>query len=721
MLDNEISNVSYPMDFLIEEKLREIGTQYNISSDRLKDDLFQSWALIKAIVQNELDKIQNSIVHISDSNLNRPGFTVKVDNVFGPQHSRSLILIEDQLHKNTLAMSFLKNLFDENLDMKEKNPYDYTFMIDQTNKFIANSIDKKHATDVITKCVADIKSDAEAFMDVVLSHQIEAIESLYRRFFQGVEFYIAYKTVQRIDSNAIHWIFGGRVDLSLTELDRGKKIKKVDMKFSDRHDTVFLSTKRMQASILLTMTPFALTEPSVLNAIDDGEPLVPVLQKVLNGINKETLNTFLLNRESGETYLPSKLLKKNKYRGFLEFEDYQYLYDSDCESTVSNCLAIGVPYKLLPNSANPKVHNLKKIQTWEALRHKMRLQNSILKMFCWPIHLPSEVAPSKEFTDAFSYLIRDLIIGKYKTIAENYRGKNSLYLFDNHPGDTFDRLFEIDKKNGTIFTEESLTFYFHNTMKKAIIGERLNKSLIEAVNIWHRKVATLEAVRAERRLSKMLEAGFKGDLGWPALCKPWVSNDGLYKIIPLTSAEELVEEGNIMDHCVGGYYEGCRKGPGQILSLQSIDGTRIATVQVACNFVVQEKENKISLSIQVPQFKGFHNLHLENPDHHDVLREFLSDVRSGKHAVDVAKLYKFSQLEKPDLNIYNEQPYDPADSESLYAYYKTLLPPNAPDTYDEWWRQSGLEQMFNHVLKEKYMVDKIKPVETTQPKISMSM
>lgn len=91
---------------------------------------------------------------------------------------------------------------------------------------------------------------------------------------------------------------------------------------------------------------------------------------------------------------------------------------------------------------------------------------------------------------------------------------------------------------------------------RAIVGSRSAKSFQEGVGLWHRRVASLSALRHERRAEQP---------GWPPLCQPWRSRCGRFDIVALSSAAELVDEGRALDHCVGGYYDICRRGDTQIL------------------------------------------------------------------------------------------------------------------------------------------------------------
>ena len=86
------------------------------------------------------------------------------------------------------------------------------------------------------------------------------------------------------------------------------------------------------------------------------------------------------------------------------------------------------------------------------------------------------------------------------------------------------------------------------------------KAFQQAAHVWHRRAAAVAALRNENQTDRP---------GWPPLCPPWTSRCGTFEILPLTTAKALVEEGNAHHHCVGTYYDACRSGGTQILSLRA--------------------------------------------------------------------------------------------------------------------------------------------------------
>jgi hypothetical protein len=54
----------------------------------------------------------------------------------------------------------------------------------------------------------------------------------------------------------------------------------------------------------------------------------------------------------------------------------------------------------------------------------------------------------------------------------------------------------------------------------------------------------------------------------------------VYKIVPLTSAYELIEEGKDMHHCVGSYAQNCMDGESRIFSIRDMKDKKIATLEL---------------------------------------------------------------------------------------------------------------------------------------------
>jgi hypothetical protein len=108
-------------------------------------------------------------------------------------------------------------------------------------------------------------------------------------------------------------------------------------------------------------------------------------------------------------------------------------------------------------------------------------------------------------------------------------------------------------------------------IRNALVGSHGPKTFQDAAHLWHRRAEAVAALRNENQSDR---------LGWPPLCPPWTSPCGHYQIVPLTTAKDLVSDGNFLHHCVGTYYDLCRTGATQILSLRK-DGQPAVTAEIA--------------------------------------------------------------------------------------------------------------------------------------------
>lgn len=200
-------------------------------------------------------------------------------------------------------------------------------------------------------------------------------------------------------------------------------------------------------------------------------------------------------------------------------------------------------------------------------------------------------------------------------------------------------------------------------LNSAIIGPRGVKAFHEAVELWHRRVATISAVRHEHRT---------GRPGWPSICPPWRCERGVHEIVPITSAAGLVEEGNRLDHCVGGYYQQCRSGTVQILSLKR-DGTHAATIELNLSGTTGD-----TLSFRVGQFNAHRN---KRPDDelHDVLRAFVAALNSGAQPMFRIQLAAHrKRMEREGDYLWSARALPIAHAREVFPLYLPLLPRGTP-------------------------------------------
>ncbi|MGA8756003.1 MAG: PcfJ domain-containing protein [Stellaceae bacterium] len=227
---------------------------------------------------------------------------------------------------------------------------------------------------------------------------------------------------------------------------------------------------------------------------------------------------------------------------------------------------------------------------------------------------------------------------------------------------------------------------FLTCIRRALVGERGPKAFQQAAHVWHRRAAAVAALRNESQTDRP---------GWPPLCPPWRSRCGTYEIVPLTTAKALVEEGNAHHHCVGTYYDACRSGGTQILSLRA-HGTPVVTAEILL-------DARIS-SIRVGQFKGLYDEVPGDPAVHQAMREFLHELRTGAHPLNRQLLRAYRQWADDQIYRWNTARTPTlAHARDAFPLYLALLPRRTPADFDCWCEQTGLRQGLAalHLLNKK--------------------
>ena len=224
---------------------------------------------------------------------------------------------------------------------------------------------------------------------------------------------------------------------------------------------------------------------------------------------------------------------------------------------------------------------------------------------------------------------------------------------------------------------------FLRAIRETIIGPRGIKAFDEATKRWHRRAATIAALRHEERADAP---------GWPGLCPIWNHPDGAYSFHALTSAQDLVDEGTALGHCVGGYYSQCRTGYTQILSLRRA-ARRRATLELHV-----EPGQGGGLSIKLGQFKAYGNSR-PDPIDYDVLRVFLEDLRARRHPVSTKEIraYRHKQARLFD-DAWSRGPLPIDHARRAWPLYRTFLPKGLPKSYDDWSEATGLNAVFDMIL-----------------------
>jgi hypothetical protein len=164
-----------------------------------------------------------------------------------------------------------------------------------------------------------------------------------------------------------------------------------------------------------------------------------------------------------------------------------------------------------------------------------------------------------------------------------------------------------------------------------------------------------------------------------------------YQIVPLTTAKALVEEGNAHQHCVGTYYDVCRTGSTQILSLRA-GGNPVVTAEILL-------DQRIA-AIRVGQFKGLRDEVPADPALHQAMRDFLRDLRSGRHPLNRDQLRAYRKWADEHYHFgWNRRPVSLAHARQAFPLYLPLLPRGTPADFDRWCAETRLPEGISEALR----------------------
>lgn len=396
-----------------------------------------------------------------------------------------------------------------------------------------------------------------------------------------------------------------------------------------------LLTRRWQALEIYASLAAVLRERPITLAIDEGRPLNPILMDRL-GISAAELKAL---------------------RGARTFSD-AFKAGVDLAHAVIELKAHGVPLAEWPARGEPDQPHAWLQSPWASVH-----RNTIIRV--------DYVSGNQHASDAIGALAEDILrplaVHRATVARRGDLGYNFLQSFE----------FPAALRS----SEDRQAFLA--ALNRAIIGQRGIKAFHEAVELWHRRVATISAVRHERRTDRP---------GWPSICPPWHSENAVHEIVPIISAAGLVEEGNRLDHCVGGYYPQCRSGAVQILSLKRA-GTHVATIELNLSGTTAD-----TLSFRVGQFKAHRN---KRPDDelHDVLRAFLAALNSGAHPIFRAQLAAHrKRMERSGDYPWSARALPIAHARDVFPLYLPLLPRSTPPDLDIWCMQTGLTPALDRAL-----------------------
>ncbi|MFZ3482130.1 PcfJ domain-containing protein [Sphingomonas sp. 3-13AW] len=388
--------------------------------------------------------------------------------------------------------------------------------------------------------------------------------------------------------------------------------------------------RRRQALESYGLLSSVLMDPVVTDVIDRGQPLAPVLRERLR-------------------LSPAQLRKIRRARSF-----EASLQGYDAASSVRRLVVYEVPAHQWPDDWGQTI--------WA-------------KGLGYPLLSPAILNNMTDADDALMALKADILI----PLVNERRKALGLAMTGNSQVSTFcTGLFLAAPEQSVEFQQ-----LFYRGMTRAILGSRGAKAFHEGVGLWHRRAACAAALRHESQTDHP---------HWPALCPVWSSPDGTFQAVPLTTAEQLVQEGNAHNHCVGGYYEVCRSGQTHIISMRR-NGVPVGTLELLATFT----KGKL-VGLRAGQFEGRYRA---QPDHdaREAAAAFLRDLGAGTHPTHKKEVADNARRAKRESDWFSQrEPMPMSHAEKVWPLYKGLLPRPFPPTAAQWAEVSGFNDTVDAVL-----------------------
>ncbi len=199
------------------------------------------------------------------------------------------------------------------------------------------------------------------------------------------------------------------------------------------------------------------------------------------------------------------------------------------------------------------------------------------------------------------------------------------------------------------------------------------KELLDKNQEWHVKASAL---------TKEMNNAIENPIAWGGLLKAPVELPDGYLVHSISTREELLEEGNTMDHCVFNYLGACLSGESTIFSIRDSDNNRVATLELNPNESDEENE---PTTYSFGQCFGYRNENISDElERH--IEKFIDDINSqdievspsiggGEDMVDI-----LDEVEMDPLNkgyIISSVPYNTHAAHLDFFTLEKMLPANA--------------------------------------------
>lgn len=269
----------------------------------------------------------------------------------------------------------------------------------------------------------------------------------------------------------------------------------------------------------------------------------------------------------------------------------------------------------------------------------------------------------------------------------------------------YDALKELYAKHGTSYASILPSSYNlisrsaegqnSSHIRDLIIRDRTLTRLSEYSDYFHKNDAQMRAliVRLARTRS------------WEPITDPYtiMSPSGPLIFTPLTDSAQLTEEGDKMDHCVGGYTSQCLRGRTHIVSVRNPEGESLATMEI---YYDHDK------TLSVSQLKAKSNK-TPSEDIRAASKEYMDYIKSAG-VVDFEVIQnRIENAEKSENTlediIMDFAEYDVSDlsarDAALKAWHFILPKKERSMTYEEWVEHHDLRNKVRSALEYELNLD----------------
>jgi len=339
----------------------------------------------------------------------------------------------------------------------------------------------------------------------------------------------------------------------------------------------------------------------------------------------------------------------------------------------------------------------------QGFRYTAMMQFKFVNELCWDLPIWDNIdngkSPIKLLADQFDLLERQItpiLEERYKDLGyipevalydpgeENIKNaidryKNTVSNVKDMKRDVTNRiispvvLLELEKHDLKV-ADASVLEPILSQVQNTIWGKSSPSEQLSSSSYWHS-----ERVDIQTRFNSAALTGQSVYRDWHPLFEDeyFETKNGL-RLYPLTSTEQLREEGRMMKHCVGSYSSRCFKDNYHIFSIRDQDGKRISTLTVQEYFEASKRSVKVAINLTYNDASAPKEARKAAEDFVEIYNKDSHDFNTNWQAIDLTRAeYKQQEIE----NAAGYDFRDPTQSQSVFSVYDACLPKKVSRAY----------------------------------------